>query len=202
MIIINLCNEEEDPTITLLVKESKINEKPEYEDPKGICSVQSNSYSSISLVTQTRTEIKEQIDNNILDCLNQNKTIKGDDYSFQVAFSNTLNTNVSHPSLNISACEALLRDVYDIPSTESLIILTMELERENSRTNQVEYSVYTEDGVKLDLSICENITISVSYPLTNTTGINFDKGQELKKRDMIFMIQLMIFIMIFVHLIR
>ena len=62
--------------------------------------------------------------------------------------------------------------------------------------------MYTEDGVKLDLSICENITISVSYPLTNTTGINFDKGQELKKRDMIFMIQLMIFIMIFVHLIR
>ena len=175
------------------------------EAKNGKCSFQFTTDSndtSFSKISQSKGEIKEQIDNNILDCLNQNKTIKGDDYSFQVAFSNTLNTNVSHPSLNISACEAFLRDVYDIPSTESLIILTMELERENSRTNQVEYSVYTEDGVKLDLSICENITISVSYPLTNTTGINFDKGQELKKRDMIFMIQLMIFIMIFVHLIR
>lgn len=149
------------------------------------CSLQFTSDSndsSFSKVSQSKGEMKEQIDDNILDCLNQNKTIRGDDYSFQVAFSNTSNTNTSQPSLNISACEALLRDKNDIPSNESLIILTMELERENSRTNQVEYSVYTEDGEKLDLSVCENITVAVSYPLTNTTGINFDKGQELHEK--------------------
>ena len=90
----------------------------------------------------------------------------GEDYIFNVAYSNTTNTNTSQASLDLSACETLLRAENNISDTESLIVLTMELNRSSSRTNQVEYAIYTKDGTKLDLTICSTVKVSVSYPLT------------------------------------
>ena len=115
------------------------------------------------MISSNRSEMRDNIDDNILDCLSQNKTIMGEDYIFNVAYSNT---NTSQASLDLSACETLLRAENNISDTESLIVLTMELNRSSSRTNQVEYAIYTKDGTKLDLTICSTVKVSVSYPLT------------------------------------
>ena len=144
---------------------------------KGFSFVDSSD-NNFSMISSNRSEMRDNIDDNILDCLSQNKTIMGEDYIFNVAYSNPTNTNTSQASLDLSACETLLRAENNISDTESLIVLTMELNRSSSRTNQVEYAIYTEDGTKLDLTICSTVKVSVSYPLTNTTGIDLDKGKE------------------------
>ena len=46
---------------------------------------------------------------------------------------------------------------------------------DKSLTNQIEYTIYNDKKIKLDLSICKNDKIEITYSITNTTAIDIEK---------------------------
>ena len=128
----------------------------------------------------TKEEISSIKDNNILYLIKIGKDIIGDDYIVQVYPSNKPpedNNNLS--KVDLEECGNILRKEYDIDSNEPLIIYKIDIESKNSITNKVEYSVYSIDGIPLDISKCKNSPISIEYPIINTNGIDLESGKTL-----------------------
>ena len=57
----------------------------------------------------------------------------------------------------------------------------MDIEQKDSITSKVEYKIYNKDGDELDLSVCNNQKVVISYPITNKEKMNFDTGEEMNK---------------------
>lgn len=89
-------------------------------------------------------------------------------------------TNVS--KIDLGECESKLKNYYNIDKDEPLLIFKLDFEREDQLTNQVEYSVYSKDGMKLDLSVCENETIIILNPihLNSSFDIDLETAKSLK----------------------
>lgn len=88
--------------------------------------------------------------------------------------------NVS--TIDLGECETKLKEANGISQDEPLLIFKVDIAREGQLTNQVEYSVYDKNGVKLDLSVCENTTITVSSPVKikdDGTSINLSNAKKL-----------------------
>ena len=64
-------------------------------------------------------------------------------------------------TIDFGECINLLKDKNNIPKEENLIIIKIDINRENCVTNQVEYSILTQDGIKLDLRVCSGININI-----------------------------------------
>ena len=60
----------------------------------------------------------------------------------------------------------------------------------------MEYKIYNKDGDELDLSVCNNQKVVISYPITNKEKMNFDTGEEMNKKDLIYTTQRMFSFMI------
>ena len=72
----------------------------------------------------------------------------------------------------------------------------MDIEQRDSITSKVEYKIYNKDGDELDLSVCNNQKVVISYPITNKEKMNFDTGEEMNKKDLIYTTQRMFSFMI------
>ena len=106
--------------------------------------------------------------------------IKGNGYYIQLyqLGSDALDNN-EISSIDIGKCEDVLRAKYNIPLNESLMILKIDKKQPNSLVNKVEFKVYSQSGEELNVWYCSSVDIIIDYVLSDTSGINFDKGREL-----------------------
>ena len=72
------------------------------------------------------------------------------------------NSNLSEIYLN--NCENILRKIYNIPENEVLLIIRIDVQREDTTSYQVEYEIYSENLTELNLSYCKNENIIVKLP--------------------------------------
>ena len=112
---------------------------------------------------------KEDIVNNITELIEsigigKYYEIKGEDFTITIKPTNaSYSPNSTH--IDFKECEDALRNFSNIPSSKLLTIFQMELDNKDdtSLVNQVEYQIYDDNKKLLDLSICENIDIKVTY---------------------------------------
>ena len=64
-------------------------------------------------------------------------------------------------------CINVQKKEYKIPDEEALIISKIDIIKESSITSEVDYKVYTKEGVLLDLSYCDSVNSDISYPIIN-----------------------------------
>ena len=80
---------------------------------------------------------------------------------------NQKNKNIS--SINLGECENKLKEFYNISKNESLLILKIEVKKENMKIPRIDYEVYYplngKTLSKLDLNKCDNINIEVYIPI-------------------------------------
>ena len=83
-------------------------------------------------------------------------------------------------NLDFTVCEKKLRE--NLPSDTILRIVQINIEpqNENILNEQVEYQVYDQNNKEIDLSVCNNIPITVENKITNISKLNMDKILELK----------------------
>ena len=82
-------------------------------------------------------------------------------------------------TIDFGECINVLKEKNHIQEDENLIILKIDIYREDSVTNQVEYSVMTKNGKKLDLSVCSGINIEIDNSVNlNSEELNLDKALE------------------------
>lgn len=66
---------------------------------------------------------------------------------------------------NLTECVNKLKTNNIIGANENIIIGQVQITRESESTNQAGYYIAREDGTKIDLDMCSNINIQISYPL-------------------------------------
>ena len=117
---------------------------------------------------------------------NDNMLIKNSLYSAQIYNTSSAGLNDSLTTalenslsiINFTNCENILRQVYNIPNNESLLFYKIDYSSKlnvSSGSDSISYNVFDENGIKLNLSYCENTTININIPLSkieNSSLIN------------------------------
>ena len=118
-------------------------------------------------VNKTKEEFAKELDTLVKDVeKGKNYIIEGDDC---VVVIKPIETYVEESSVHVdfSECETILRKYYNIPYTQQITFLQINIENHNKNclNDQVEYKVYNEQGNSLDLSICKNVKIKIVYEI-------------------------------------
>ena len=117
---------------------------------------------------------KEDIIDNIPQIINyieigENYEIKGEDYTIIIRPINATHS-ANSTYINFKECEKLLRDVLNISSSRIITFLQMEItNKDKSLVNQVEYQVYDDKKTLLNLSICKDIDIEITYAMKDNS---------------------------------
>ena len=129
-----------------------------------------NNECSINHIT---TNNIEEITNHMKNILNNtnitkdtNIVIHGNNVAYQIISSDNMNINKKSniSIIEFGECEKKLKDYYDI---DNLIIFKMDLKLNNTPPTIINYEVYNPKNLtKLDLSICENMKITIYSPYT------------------------------------
>ena len=125
-------------------------------------------------INKNKEELEDSLDDIMKEIIIGKKyEINGNDYNITITPINDLDSFKS-TFVDFSSCEEILRKKYNIPSEEVLTILQIEIDKINEKalTNQVEYAIYNEKKIKLDLSYCKNVNIKVTYEITNSSLLN------------------------------
>ena len=85
--------------------------------------------------------------------------------------------------IKVGEYETILRQSYSIPQTEGLIIKKFDHQIETFVTSQVEFSVFDSSGNELNLSLYDNIGVQISFPIINSTNINYELARELSEQN-------------------
>ena len=115
----------------------------------------------------------EEITNHMKNILNNtnitkdtNFVIQGNNVAYQIISSDNKNINKKSniSIIEFGECEKKLKDYYDI---DNLIIFKMDLKLNNTPPTIINYEVYNPKNLtKLDLSICQNMKITLYSPYT------------------------------------
>ena len=122
--------------------------------------------------------VKEQIPNKLDNIINQIETginykINGKDYDILISpidkykyFNSTY--------IDLGECENILRKKYNLSSNEIISIMGIEIDPLNEKVlgKQIEYIVFDENKNKLNLSLCQDISIIIDYKIINSSIIN------------------------------
>ena len=133
---------------------------------------------------KARDPIKDAEDN-IVDNYENNPIKNTDNMTIQIYNTSkagqeeAANAQNNVSTIDLGECEDILRDHYSISKDEPLLIMKVDIEREDQITNQVEYSVYDITGKKLNLSLCDSVEITVSSPIKNTGSLNLTLAADL-----------------------
>jgi hypothetical protein len=100
----------------------------------------------------------------ILKLAKNETTISNDEFFLEIVDSKFPKENPQTSSISLGECENKLKEVYNIPFEDSLLILKIDLIR-NLPTPQVEYKVYDKKGNELNLDCCKDLKIEISYPV-------------------------------------
>ena len=109
-------------------------------------------------------------------------SLKGDGYSIKVAPIGEKEEGST--SIDFASCEEKIREANDLDDSYTLTVFQIETESSSERTltNKVQYVVYDEDNNELDLSVCSEEKISISYALKEGTNFSlslFESFNEL-----------------------
>ena len=88
--------------------------------------------------------------------------------------------NTSFTLINLEECEGKLKIFYNLNSNEYLYIVTFDKINniENRVTNQSNFQIYLKNGTELkDLSVCNDVPISISSLLTNLDLVNYNEAE-------------------------
>ena len=141
------------------------------------------------------------IEENIVKLLETNPLINTENKSYYIkeypSSSSSVQTNISE--INLGDCEDKLREKYGIPNDEKLILFQIETKIKGQPTSKLEYYIYSSDCTSLDLSVCSNSDISINKAITDNSNLNYDTTKSLaKKKELIYIILMIIFLMIFI----
>ena len=129
----------------------------------------------------------ELLKNTITDYVNQSTTVNGDGFIAQMypednpSFTEEESKKTS--TVDLSECIAILRKNNFISADESVIVIKMDIYIPGKTTPQVEYSLYATNGTKLDLSLCNDVPINISYPISPTLNTTIAKEYASKGID-------------------
>ena len=100
----------------------------------------------------------------------RSEIIEGDKITFQITTTEEQNFNIQNnlykniSSIDLDECEEIIREKYDIE--EPLIIMKVDIKRNDTLSTQVEYEVFNPINLeKINLSICENANVNIYPPL-------------------------------------
>ena len=98
-------------------------------------------------------------------------------YTTLIYKSNVCVSFLNHLSkLDLLNCPKKLREYYNLPSNSPLIILKTDV-TSNPNSDSIGYSIYSNNGERLDSSICQNEKIQITIPINeiNAGNINLAK---------------------------
>ena len=141
----------------------------------------SSEYESVEQLLKEQMNIFKETNNNNID--NLVDIITGDDITI-IVFSNF--TCVEHFALycnlsyaDVSTCLNKLITYHSLPQTYKFIIGQSELKRPNEPTNQISgYLISDVNGNLFDLSPCKDETITITYPLQESTIEEYNSTKE------------------------
>ena len=94
-----------------------------------------------------------------------NVVIKTDNAAFQISKYDEQNSNNTLSYINIGKCEDIIKQKYNIPKGESLIILKADIKNANSTATYVQYEIYNPINLtKIELDICKDIKAIIKAP--------------------------------------
>ena len=124
------------------------------------------------------------ISENLLQLSAKSSTIQGNNFTLRLFTTpNPIPETSSTSYIELGECETILRQSYSIPQTEGLIIKKFDHQIETFVTSQVEFSVFDFSGNELNLSLCNNIGVQISFPIINSTNINYELARELSEQN-------------------
>ena len=130
------------------------------------------NYNNNEYIIKGNTNIKkEEINKNLNDIMEpieigKNYQIIGEDFYLTIKpINSTYIDNTTQ--IDFSSCEKILREKYNMSSSEILTFLQIELNNNNEQSliNQVEYQVYNNIKEKLNLSYCVDTNIKIFYSI-------------------------------------
>jgi uncharacterized membrane protein SpoIIM required for sporulation len=125
-------------------------------------------------INKTKEELGDNL-KKILEIIEIGKKyeINGNDYNMTITPINESNT-VKSTYVDFTLCEEILRKSNIIGQDEIVTILQIEIDKMNEKalTSQVEYALYNQQKKKLNLSVCEDIKITVNYEIKNQSALN------------------------------
>jgi len=210
-IIINDCTNGDDTYITGNINLSKLSGENNYPNENMDIIINGNSQNNNAndndktnkmnemtkknntLIINSSTKTKEEIINNLDELIKdknpeQSYIINGDDY---IVIITPVNEYVEESSVHIdfSECEKLLKEKYPL-KTFRILQINMENKNQKIITDQVEYKIYDENGIEINLSICKDVNIIIEYEIKNTSLLNINEISNFKEQGIdIFNIQ-------------
>ena len=127
----------------------------------------------------TKEELVDNLDNFMKNVeIGKVYLIEANDYEVKISPINFNKYDViSSTYINFLDCEKKIRAENHLPQESIITVIQIEIYNniDKSLTNQVEYAVYDEKTVKLDLSVCEKEKIEINYGITNASVLELDK---------------------------
>ena len=93
-------------------------------------------------------------------------------------------------SINFSKCEKILKEKNDIPKNKSLYIIKLDVKQEGFKIPKIEYEVYYQLSnsslKKLSLSVCANMNIDITIPVTFSENIDIINSSSKYYNDICY----------------
>ena len=125
--------------------------------------------------SKTEKELLDNIEENLDQYLDNGEIINARNMSITVINSSNsdidFNAGTNLSSIYLGECEKQLKEYYNLPQDEPLIIFQIDISTSNI-ANKVEYKVYDQLFNQLDLNICEKSLISVYYATNENADIS------------------------------
>lgn len=128
------------------------------------------------------------IDNNVKDIIEKKPVGSGSNFTYVIYNTSEEGKNEAEKIKNVSKidlgeCEYKLREYYNIPIGEELIIAKIDIIRYDHPINQIEYSVYRLSGEKLNLDVCQGSNVKITYPIKGNSTINETINKALEASE-------------------
>ena len=141
---------------------------------RNICKAKNNTLKIKTNITNNiREDIKNGTLNSFLENVTNNEKIDIEVFESNIIYQITSTFNQNNKLYNnisiikLKECENRLKTYYQLDENKSFIILKIDNYEEGLLMPIVEYEVYHPDNFqKIDLDICENITIEISLPVS------------------------------------
>ena len=135
------------------------------------------------ITSKEKDAIIVDIKNVITDLSRVGETIKGSDFILQAYPTHSpIKSNKYTSTFDFSECDTKLRETGVIGVNEEIIIVKFDNINNSSITNEVEYDVYTTNGKTVDISVCSDINVVISYPLHNEEQMKFEVAFDIQSK--------------------
>ena len=152
---------------------------------KTITKEEENKLYNSLLKTVEESFTNENYDTSKLDS-GKDEIIEMSKMTITLTTTQNLKNNVNNNNMTIidlKECETLLKNFYGISHNESLYMKKIDVKQENMKIPKIDYAVYYKlngtNLIRLNLSICDNSTISLSVPVEineNLDKLNSSSG--------------------------